>query len=67
MSTFTGQGPLAAQGIVVEDRVPLGGFRTPFNEAYLEVKDRLMGHLNALGTTRPLTGLPVGVLRQGAP
>ncbi|WP_411104599.1 GTP cyclohydrolase II RibA [Streptomyces sp. cmx-4-9] len=40
---------LAAQGIAVEDRVPLGGFRTPFNEAYLEVKDRLMGHLDALG------------------
>ncbi|MFH0245799.1 GTP cyclohydrolase II RibA [Streptomyces sp. HK10] len=60
-------GQLAAQGVVVEDRVPLGGFRTPFNEAYLEVKDRLMGHLDALGTTGPPTGLPVGVSRQGAP
>ncbi|MFD5393609.1 GTP cyclohydrolase II RibA [Streptomyces sp. NPDC127097] len=48
---------LAAQGTVVEDRVPLGGFRTPFNEAYLEVKDRLMGHLDALGTAQQVTGL----------
>ncbi|MEU9372847.1 GTP cyclohydrolase II RibA [Streptomyces sp. NPDC048255] len=47
---------LAAQGIVVEDRVPLGGFRTPFNEAYLEVKDRLMGHLDALGQDLPVAG-----------
>ncbi|WP_438483719.1 GTP cyclohydrolase II RibA [Streptomyces sp. S186] len=60
-------GQLTAEGIVVEDRVPLGGFRTPFNESYLEVKDRLMGHLDALGTTRPLTGLPLGVAPQGAP
>ncbi|MET8628905.1 GTP cyclohydrolase II RibA [Kitasatospora sp. NPDC004669] len=40
---------LTAQGIVVKDRVPIGGFRTPFNEGYLEVKDRRMGHLGALG------------------
>jgi GTP cyclohydrolase II len=57
---------LAIQGIVVEDRVPLSGFRTPFNEAYLEVKDRLMGHLDALGTTRAGAGLRVAALRQGA-
>ncbi|MER6299759.1 GTP cyclohydrolase II RibA [Kitasatospora sp. NPDC001539] len=40
---------LTAQGITVKDRVPLGGFRTPFNEGYLEVKDQRMGHLGALG------------------
>ncbi|MEU3985776.1 GTP cyclohydrolase II RibA [Streptomyces sp. NPDC026672] len=60
-------GQLAAQGIVVEDRVPLGGFRTLFNEEYLRVKDRRMGHLDALGTTRPLTGLPLGLSPRGAP
>ena len=44
---------LAAWGLVVTDRVPIGGFRTPFNEAYLEVKDSLMGHLGALGVVPP--------------
>ncbi|MFD8949320.1 GTP cyclohydrolase II RibA [Streptomyces xanthophaeus] len=59
---------LAAQGIVVADRVPLGGFRTPFNEAYLEVKDRLMGHLDALGHgLPPVAGLEVATSGQGAP
>ncbi|WP_460110689.1 GTP cyclohydrolase II RibA [Streptomyces sp. YKOK-J1] len=59
-------GQLATLGIAVEDRVPLGGFRTPFNEAYLEVKDRLMGHLDALGATRPLLGHPLAAPPRGA-
>ncbi|MFI1966380.1 GTP cyclohydrolase II RibA [Streptomyces pathocidini] len=47
---------LAQWGLVVTDRMPLGGFRTPFNEAYLEAKDNLMGHLDALGAGQPVTG-----------
>ncbi|MGA4845760.1 GTP cyclohydrolase II RibA [Streptomyces sp. G5(2025)] len=47
---------LAEWGVDVTARVPLGGFRTPYNEAYLEVKDNLMGHLGALGVTQPAPG-----------
>ncbi|MBS2966756.1 GTP cyclohydrolase II [Actinocrinis puniceicyclus] len=41
---------LAAGGLTVE-RVPHGGFVNPHNTDYLRVKDILMGHLDAAGTS----------------
>jgi GTP cyclohydrolase II len=44
---------LTRYGIQVSDRVPLSGFQTPQNRAYLATKDRFMGHLDALGMAWP--------------